>query len=144
MSVERSKEVVRSYLEQVVSAGNMSKADALVAADVVFISPYTPEPIRGREGLKQMIAGLHAAFPDFRLEEEEGLAEGELVASRWTAGGTHSGAAFAGLPASGRSFRITGMSIYRVRDGRIVAGWVNDDTLGMAMQLGLARVPEPA
>jgi hypothetical protein len=31
------------------------------------------------------------------------------------------------------------MSIYRVRDGRIVEGWVNDDTLGMASQLGLVR-----
>ncbi|MPZ35378.1 MAG: hypothetical protein GEV13_31125 [Rhodospirillales bacterium] len=68
------------------------------------------------------------------------LAEGDVVASRWSAGGTHTGAPFGPLPTSGRKFEITGMSIYLVRDGRIAEGWVNDDTLGMATQLGMASM----
>lgn len=66
------------------------------------------------------------------------------MASRWIAGGTHTGEAFAGLTATGcRAFRISGMGIYRVRDGKIVEGWVNDDTLGMASQLGMVRPAVP-
>jgi steroid delta-isomerase-like uncharacterized protein len=140
MLLERNKEVVRRYLEEIVSKGETGMADSLVHPEVVFTSPYTPEPIRNREGLEQMIRGLHAAFPDFYLREHLLLAEGEYVASRWTAGGTHTGTPFGALPPSGRSFQVTGMSIYHVRDGRIVEGWVNDDTLGMATQLGMARL----
>jgi steroid delta-isomerase-like uncharacterized protein len=140
----QAKEIVRRYLSEVVSGGRLDLADALVAQDLVFASPYTPEPTRDRETFKQMIAGIHAAFPDFFLTELDVVGEGELVASRWVAGGTHTGAAFGPLPATGRSFEITGMSIYRVRDGRIVEGWVNDDTLGMATQLGMIPAPQAA
>lgn len=62
------------------------------------------------------------------------------MASRWTATGTHRGD-FMGHPASGRQFSISGISIYRLRDGKIAEGWVNDDSLGMLQQLGLLVVP---
>lgn len=137
-----AKQVVRAYLERVVSGGDLDWADQLVAEDLVFTSPYTPEPTRSRAGFKAMIGALHAAFPDLRLEELATIAEGDLVASRWVASGTHTGAPLAGAPAGGRRFEIAGMSFYRVRDGRIVEGWVQDDTLGFAVQLGL--VPDPA
>jgi predicted ester cyclase len=109
---------------------------------IVFASPYTPEPIRGIEGFREMIGGLRASFPDLRIVEEEMIGEGEVVAARWLASGTHSGAPFAGLEPSGRRFEISGMSFYRVRGGRIVEGWVNDDSLGMLTQLG--AIPAPA
>jgi predicted ester cyclase len=83
-----------------------------------------------------MITGLRAAFPDLAIREEALIAEGDLVAARWVASGTHSGAPFAGMEPSGRRFEIAGMSFYRVRAGRIVEGWVCDDTLGMLTQLG--------
>lgn len=144
MTTTQPKETVRRYLQEVVGEGRLDVADELVAPDLVFTSPYTPEPTRDRASFKAMIAGLHAAFPDFRLTEHALVAEGDLVAGRWEAGGTHTGAPFGPLPASGRSFRISGMSIYRVLGGRVVEGWVVDDTLGMATQLGLATVIQPA
>lgn len=143
MSIEENKALVRQYLEEVVSQGSMAAADQLVAADVVFSSPYTPEPTRDLAGFKQMIAGLHAAFPDMRLIEEDVAAEGDKVASRWVARGTHKGE-FMGLPPTGRQFAITGMSIYRIAGGKIAEGWVNDDSLGMLQQLGVIPAPEPA
>lgn len=142
--LDRTKETVHRYLQEVVGGGNLVVADELIHEALVFTSPYTPEPTRTREAFIQMITGIHAAFPDFYLDEEEILCEGDLVASRWVAGGTHTGADFAGLPATGRAFRITGMSIYRVLDGRVIEGWVNDDTLGMASQLGLVPAPQSA
>jgi len=142
MSTDGSRTIVRRYLRDIVSGGNVGLADDLVSEDVVFVSPYTPEPITGRAGLQQMLSGIHAAFPDFFVRDEELLGEGDLVATRWVAGGTHTGGDFNGAPPSGRRFEVTGMSIYRVRDGRIVEGWVNDDTYLMRAQLGF--VPEPA
>lgn len=136
MSTELNKAAVRRYLERYVGGGDDAVADELVHADVVFASPYSPEPVHGLDAFKGMIGGLRAAFPDLAIREEDAVAEGELVAARWVATGTHTGGPFAGLEASGRRFEITGMSFYRVRDGLIVEGWVNDDSLGMLGQLG--------
>lgn len=136
MSTEESKQIVRRYLQRYVSAGEEAVADELVAEDVVFTSPYSPEPVHGRDAFKGMIGALRAAIPDLAIHEQDAIAEGDLVAARWVATGAHTGAPLAGLPASGRRFRISGMSFYRVREGRIVEGWVNDDNLGMLRQLG--------
>ncbi|HXG39482.1 MAG TPA: ester cyclase [Candidatus Limnocylindrales bacterium] len=143
MSASETKETVRAYLERVVSRGEPAAFDELCDPEMTFESPYTPEPVRGLDGFREMILGLRAAFPDLRIDERDLVAEGDLVAARWVASGTHSGTSFAGVPASGRRFEITGMSFYRVRDGRIVEGWVNDDNLGMLAQLGVVPAPSP-
>lgn len=72
-----------------------------------------------------MIQMLHVAFPDMRLTEQDIIAEGDRVASRWIVSGTHQGD-FMGHRPSGRRYEITGMSIYRLHDGKIAEGWVND------------------
>ncbi len=142
-ALEANRRLVSRYLREVVSDGDLDAADRYVASGIVFTSPYTPEPIRGLAEFKAMIGGLHAAFPDLRLEEEAAVAEGDLVATRWRVHGTHTGP-FGELPPSGRGFSITGMSFYRVVEGRIVEGWVDDDTLAMAEQLGAVAAPQPA
>jgi len=137
MPTDEAKALVRRYLEEFVSGGDPAVADELVDEGIIFTSPYTPEAVRGREPFKGMILGLRRAFPDLRIAEHDAVAEGDLVAASWTASGTHTGEPFADMEASGRRFEIDGVSFYRVRDGRIVEGWVSDDTLGMLTQLGV-------
>lgn len=139
---ERNKAIVRRYLEQVIGKGDWAVADELLVSDFVFTSPYTPEPVRGREAFKGMIGTLRASFPDMHVEEHAVIAEGDLVATRWLGAGTHTGTPFGALPAGGKHWEMTGMSMYRVREGRIVEGWLNDDTFGMMRQLG--AIPDAA
>ena len=73
--------------------------------------------------------------------------EGDLIASRWTATMTHQGDDL-GVPASGRQVTVHGMSMARLKDGRMVEGWNNWDTLEMMQQIGafqpvVTLVPEP-
>lgn len=136
MYLEQNKTIVRRYLEEAVSTDNMSAIDTYISPDIVFTSPYTPEPIHGIEGFKQMIGMLHTAFPDLTIHEEAILAEGDTVATRWVATGSQQGE-FMGSPPSGKRFKISGQSIYRIRNGKITEGWVNDDSLGMLQQLGM-------
>jgi steroid delta-isomerase-like uncharacterized protein len=136
------KNVVREYLRRAISGGDVEAYEDLCDPDIVFTSPYSPQPLRGLEAFRNTFLAMKEAFGDFRIDEHAAIAEGDLVATRWTASGTHTGPSFAGLPpATGRRFEITGMSFYRVRDGRITEGWVNDDTLSMATQLGLMPAP---
>jgi steroid delta-isomerase-like uncharacterized protein len=143
MSPEDNKALVRKYLEEVVSDGKVDLADEFVAADLVFTSPYTPEPTRSSEDFKRMIGMIHTVFPDMRLTEEAMLCEGDLVASRWTVRGTHRGE-FMGAPPSGKRVTITGMSMYRISDGKISEGWVSDDTLSLGVLQQLGVVPTQA
>lgn len=128
MSTEQNKTLIRRYFEQVVNQVDRAAAEELVAPNLVFNSPYTPQPTQDRESFLQMLTAVHAAFPDFNLVDHDLIAEGDQVASRWTVYGTHQGE-LAGIPPSGKKVTITGLSIYRIGDGKIVEGWVQDDTI---------------
>ena len=72
--------------------------------------------------------------PHFTVEDL--IAESDRVVVRWTNVGTHVGD-FAGIPATGRTFTIPGIDIYRVADGQLREHWHVIDQLGMLGQLGL-------
>jgi predicted ester cyclase len=133
MSVEQNKALVSEYFEKVVNRVDRAAAQRLVAPGLVFNSPYTPEPTRDRASFLGMLDAVHAAFPDFRLVDHAMVAEGDLVASRWTVHGTHRGQLGPFAPTE-KPVAISGLSIYRVADGRIVEGWVQDDTMTLLAQ----------
>ncbi len=81
------------------------------------------------------MAGFCAAFPDLEVETHVLIAEGDLVAGRFTGRGTHLGL-FQGVPPTGRSWSAGCTGIYRVEDDRIAEAWVNWDLLGLLEQLG--------
>jgi steroid delta-isomerase-like uncharacterized protein len=64
-----------------------------------------------------------AAFPDMTFTVNLLIEKDDLVVSNWTVKGTHTGAAFYDLPASGKPVEINGTAILRIRDGQIVEHW---------------------
>jgi predicted ester cyclase len=44
-----------------------------------------------------------------------------------------------GLAPTGRQFTISGISVARFTNGKMVEGWVNWDALGMLQQLGIVQ-----
>src|SRR3712207_2936841 len=80
----------------------------------------------GRDGLKDLIALYRGAFPDLRSTIEDVFAEGDRVAYRWTARGTHLGE-WAGISPTGNHITAAGITIFRVTNDKIVEGWVSVD-----------------
>lgn len=68
------------------------------------------------------------------------IAEGEKVVVRYTVEGTHT-QNFMGIPATNTPIRMTGMSMYRMIDGKLAEGWVQYDQLGLMQQLGVVAMP---
>jgi steroid delta-isomerase-like uncharacterized protein len=134
MTAEQKKAHIRHYFEEIVSKGNLEAIPDFVAPHIVFRGPYTPEPIQGIEGFKELIAMLHAAFSDFQITEEDMVVEGDTVATRWTASGTHRGE-FMGTGPSGKPFRFTGTAFYRIADGKIVEAWSVNNSLEVVREL---------
>ena len=66
---------------------------------------------------------VRSAFPDFTFDVDLLIEKDDLVVSNWTVRGTHTGADFYGVPATGRPVTINGTAILRIRDGKIVEHW---------------------
>ena len=111
----------------------------VLSADFVNHNPAFGHPAT-REGYKQTVAQFRASFPDLSMIVEDILAEGDKVALRFRARGTHHGA-FGAFEASGRPIDFTGTAMALVRNGQIVELWVNGDLLGLMQQLGAAITP---
>ncbi len=140
MSAEQNKAVMRRELEELFTeGGNLDAADELYAPDYVGHAPPFGD-VRGIEGAKQFAATYREAFPDLKTTIEDQIAEGDKIVTRWTARGTHRGETEDLGPATGNPMEITGISIYKFADGKIVESWDHFDALGQMQQLGL--IPE--
>src|SRR5947207_3881955 len=112
MSAEANKALVRRFYEEVWGGGDLD------VADEVFVHEYERHDFRagdaapGAEGQKQIAAAFRTAFPDLTWEIDFILADGDLVAGRWTATGTHLGT-WAGVEPTGRSMRFSGINVFR-------------------------------
>jgi steroid delta-isomerase-like uncharacterized protein len=143
MSIEENKAVVRRYLDAFWNAGDASVADEVIAPSYTAHDPGTPGREGGVDGEKRVMAMYRTVFPDFSLDIDDVIAEGETVAARWTVRGTQRGA-LPGIAPTGKAVTITGISMYRLRDRQITEHRLNWDTLGMLQQLGAAPAPGQA
>jgi steroid delta-isomerase-like uncharacterized protein len=127
--------VVQRFLEEVINQGRLEQANEIVAEDFVELDPL-PGQRQGREGLKEVIGMLRAAFPDMHWVVDEMIAEGEKVVTRFTWTGTQQGT-FMGIPATGRSVVVKGVVIDRIVGGMMTDSRILMDTMGMMQQLGV-------
>ena len=93
----------------------------------------------GPDGFYPFFDRMRATFSSLHVDVEDIVAEGEKVCVRWSCKAMHTGEGLGAAP-SGVTITVTGISIFRVHDGRIVEGWQNWDMLGMMEQInGAAR-----
>ena len=136
---EQNKKIARQVFEEVQSKGNLALVDQIVADDFVGHTP--PNDIHGPEGARQFDLMLRGAFPNLKVTVEDQIAEGDRVATRWIFRGTHQGD-FMGMPPTGRQVTMSGMTIFRVANGKLVEGWNRPDLLGLMQQLGAIPAPQ--
>lgn len=139
---EANKEIVRREIKELLEGGNPTALNELIGEDYVSHDPALPEPVRGREGLRTLAEGYRTAFGRLNVRVEDQIAEGDTVVTRWTASGRHDGELF-GVPATGKDIEVTGISVERIRDGRIVEDWTLWDALGLMRRFGVVG-PESA
>jgi steroid delta-isomerase-like uncharacterized protein len=139
MSVENNKAIARRFI-QVWGDGDLDVVDELAAPSLVVRYPALPQVIQGNRAFRHALAGFRSAFPDSALRVEEEVAEDEKVVVRWTFSGTHEGS-FMGIPATGKKVTWTGITIYRIVDGRVTEEQGEEDFLGFFRQVGLVRQP---
>jgi len=140
MTSKDNATVIRRFVEEVITQGDIDSAAQFVWEDVIEQVPF-PAQGPGLEGLKDVLRGMRSAFPDLNFVIQEQVMEGNKVASRFEWSGTHQGE-FLGVPPTGRKVKVWGIVINRLEEGRIKDTRILMDTLGLMAQLGV--FPPPA
>lgn len=132
MSAE-NKALVERWFDEVWNKGRVDAIDEMMAPDAL-VHGLGPDMV-GPAAFKSFHAAFRTAFPDVRVQVDEMIAEGDRVAYRLTACGTHQGEGL-GFPATNCRCSFVAMGSARIAGGRIVEGWNLIDELGMRTQLG--------
>ena len=136
---DRLHTLAHRWIDEGWQRGNAGIVDELHDVNFVDRSPSGRTP--DREGFKQGIRELYAAFPDFHAVIEDLVVDAATgkVAIRWSATGTHRGA-FMGVAPTGRSITFTGIEIVRIENGLIIERWGEWDAVDLLRQLRARRL----
>ena len=126
MSTDNAQ-VARTAIEQVCARGDMDLAPSCYAED--FADHFANAEYHGLEGVRQSTDLYRALLDDLRFEVVDQMAQDDRVASRWVLTGTN----------RGRRIQTWGITLSRLRDGRIVEDWSGFDSLDLVRQLGVVR-----
>jgi len=145
MSTEQNKATARRWFFDIIKKGQLAVADEIFAANHIIHDPHAPPSgwPNGPEGLKMVASVFGGGFSDWNITIEDQIAEGDKVASRWTASATQTGP-LQGMPPTGKAVRVTGVNVTRFAEGKIVESWFNFDMLTLLQQLGAIPTPEQA
>lgn len=135
MSTEENKALVRRFVEEAQSRGDISAVDQFLTPDFVDHSALLGLPPT-REGVKQLFTMLRTALPDLHATIHDQVAEGNKVVTRKTLSGTHQGELM-GIPATGKQVAIEVIDILQIAGGKITHHWTVVDQLAMMQQLGV-------
>ena len=118
---------------EAINSGNLDKLNDLVAKNSIDHDP-APGQLQGPEGYIKFFGIMRTAFPDFKVEVENLVADEDSVAFAYRVTGTHKGD-FNGIPATGNTINARGMQISKFKDGKMVERWGSSDELGILKQL---------
>jgi predicted ester cyclase len=120
---EENKAMVRRLVEAINAGAEEAAVDEMFAP-------------RAARRVKRLFAEFRSAFPDWREDIVELVAEGNTVAGRFRCSGTHRGE-FLGQAPTGRRMEVEEVFFLRAEEGRFVDFWALEDSLGRMRQLGL-------
>ena len=134
MSIEEeNKAIIQQWIERM-NNNDDSAIDELYSSDWVGHTPSGE--IKGPEVFKQMNAASRPALPDLLFTFDDIIAEGDIVAARYTMTATHKGELF-GVPATGKRISLKAAFFYRLENGKIAETFEYTDQLALFQQLGV-------
>jgi steroid delta-isomerase-like uncharacterized protein len=119
--LEENKAIARKWFEEVINKRNLDAIAEFYSADYVHYGPESAE-IRDLEKVRAFAASILAASDDRHAVVELQIAEGDLVVTRFTSSGSHTGT-FRGVEPTGEIWTTEGIVISRIKNGKITEDW---------------------
>jgi predicted ester cyclase len=126
--MQNNSAIVRRFIEETINQGQIDSAAQFAWDDVVEQVPF-PGQGPGLEGLKDVLRGMRAGFPDLYFSVEEQIAEGDKVVTPFEWTGTHRGE-FLGVAATGRHVKVGAWSsiVFRAAESKTCgSSWTRSD-----------------
>jgi predicted ester cyclase len=135
LSAKENKALIRRYFE-VMDRPNATAdmLDEFINPNIIMhdVPPGFPTDMNG---LKKQFVMFQTSTPGYHTVDVL-IAEGDMVAGKVTGYGTHEGDLL-GIPRTGKKIQMSGIVIWRIKNGKIVEHWGQNDTLGLLQQLGV-------
>jgi steroid delta-isomerase-like uncharacterized protein len=126
------KQIAESYTHRIWNEKDLSAIDDLIHKDAVAHSPLGN--FHGQEAMKKIARTWLMGFPDLVVKNIATICEGDLVVIQWQAEGSHQGE-FKGINPTGKQVSYAGVTIYRIKEGKIVEYWAYTDMQHLLEQL---------
>jgi steroid delta-isomerase-like uncharacterized protein len=128
------------------NAHDVERAAAIFPDNVVWRDVTNPQPLQGRDGIRQYLQGWFTAFPDIKITVTNRVATEDYVAAEIDFAGTNNGTlqlapGMPAIPATGRKVNGKGTYFVHFQNGKPVEVRSYPDAAGMMMQLGLMPMP---
>lgn len=141
MSVERNKEIVRRFVEEINNQGNLAVAEELFARELLAHAlDYRPVPMdprcNGPDHIRTLTRLWRYGFPDWQMGIEQLIAEDDKVTLLFSAGGTHQNR-IGDMAPTNKQIRFYGIRIFRIAEGKVVEYWNLWDWKGLWQQMGM-------
>ena len=140
MPAVSNEALLRRFYDEAFSKGNVRIVDELTDRNFVEHEPLPPGLKPGIEGLKQLIMGLRAGFPDLQVMINDLVSHGDKVWARATFTGTHKGS-FMNVPPTGKRVAFEAFDLVRYSGGKTVEHWGITDNMGLLTQIGAIPAP---
>ncbi len=138
-----TEEQVKTLGERVLAIwneGNLQLVDEIFSSDCIRHDCGLPEDVKGLDGMKQYFESMRSAFPDINISVDDIIYQDDKIVWWWTLAGTNSGA-LQGLPPTNNEMQLTGVSIAKVADGKMIEVWDYYNQASMFQQLGFSVSP---
>ena len=131
--------LAREWFDQVWNHLDESAIDRLMHPEAL-VHGWGPSPMRGPEEFKRFFHQFKDAMADIRIDIDRAAVDGETCAVLCHVVARHAGDTLGG-PATRRPVNFWGMTMIRVKDGKIIEGWNAFDFLTMYQQIGWVKNP---
>jgi steroid delta-isomerase-like uncharacterized protein len=138
VSSKENVDIVSRFIKAI-NSHDISSVEDIVAPDYVDHS----RQLHGPEGARQFLSMIFRSFPDFHMQIEDLISEGDKVWFRITITGTHIGD-FMGAPPTGNKFVEPAVMIFRMKDGKAIETWAVADEMDFNHKIGLIEYSERA
>lgn len=129
---ESERDLGKRWFEQVWNLGRREAIAEMLAPSAVV---HDGERVTvGPSAFFSFFDRMTAAFSEIRVNVADTLAEGDKLCVRWECSAKHTGGGL-GVPPTGETVRITGITILRLSGMMFVEAWQNWDMLGMMEQI---------
>ena len=127
--------LVRRFFDEICNGRQLGVADQLFTAGHTYHDPASPWVGTGPAGMKDLIGTYHRAVADARWVAHATHDAGDVIVTRWSGQGTHTGDLM-GIAPTHKKVSVDGIWMHRIADGRIAESWNVWDMLGLLQQLG--------